>query len=110
MRVSLADVRVSTIKAAAIAATSSPYSAEFESSLPLGGLDGTLRRRFREQDLTGKVRLKTGRLDGVFAMAGYVRAQSGRNYVVVAIQNHADAHRGPGEEAQSDFIRWVFQQ
>ena len=95
---------------ALLAANSSIYSAEFISSLPLAGLDGTLRRRFQDEGLTGRMHLKTGRLTGVFAMAGYLRAQSGREYVVVAIQNHSDAHRGPGEEAQSEFLRWVYQQ
>jgi D-alanyl-D-alanine carboxypeptidase/D-alanyl-D-alanine-endopeptidase (penicillin-binding protein 4) len=93
-----------------LAANNSIYSAEFVSSLPLAGLDGTLRRRFKDEGLTGRMHLKTGRLTGVFAMAGYLRAHSGREYVVVAIQNHPDAHRGPGEEAQSEFLRWVYQQ
>lgn len=93
-----------------MAARDSVYSAEFVSSLPLAGLDGTLRKRFLEEDLKGHMHLKTGRLDGVFAMAGYIRARSGREYVVVAIQNHPNAHRGPGEETQSEFLRWVFQQ
>ena len=91
-------------------ARNSVYGAEFVSSLPLAGLDGTLRKRFRDEDLTGHMHLKTGRLEGVFAMAGYIRARSGRDYVVVAIQNYPDAHRGPGEEAQSEFLRWVFRQ
>jgi D-alanyl-D-alanine carboxypeptidase/D-alanyl-D-alanine-endopeptidase (penicillin-binding protein 4) len=95
---------------ALLAANESIYNAEFISSLPLAGLDGTLRRRFKNEGLTGRMHLKTGRLNGVFAMAGYLRARSGREYVVVAIQNYADAHRGPGEEAQSEFLRWVYEQ
>ena len=95
---------------ALLAAHDGIYSAEFISSLPLAGLDGTLRRRFQDEGLTGRMHLKTGRLTGVFAMAGYLRAQSGREYVVVAIQNYADAHRGPGEEAQREFLRWVYRQ
>jgi D-alanyl-D-alanine carboxypeptidase/D-alanyl-D-alanine-endopeptidase (penicillin-binding protein 4) len=95
---------------ALLAANESIYNAEFISSLPLAGLDGTLRRRFKDEGLTGRMHLKTGRLNGVFAMAGYLRARSGHEYVVVAIQNYTDAHRGPGEEAQSEFLRWVYQQ
>lgn len=93
-----------------LTAHDSLYSAEFIASLPLAGLDGTLRKRFLNEGLTGHMHLKTGRLSGVFAMAGYIRARSGREYVVVAIQNHADAHRGPGEELQSEFLRWVYRQ
>jgi len=93
-----------------LAADDSIYRAEFVSSLPLAGVDGTLRRRFQDEGLTGRMHLKTGRLSGVFAMAGYVRAQSGRRYVVVTIQNYANAHRGPGEEAQTALLRWVYGQ
>lgn len=95
---------------ALLAANAGLYNAEFISSLPLAGLDGTMRRRFKDEDLTGRMHLKTGRLNGVFAMAGYLRARSGNEYVVVAIQNYEDAHRGPGEEAQSEFLRWVYLQ
>ncbi len=89
------------------AAHQSPFKAEFESSLPIAGLDGTLRKRFRNQELTGRMHIKTGRLNGVFAMAGYLRSRAGDEYIVVAVQNFADAHRGSGEEAHSELLRWV---
>ncbi len=91
-----------------LAARHSQYQAEFESSLALAGLDGTMRRRFRNSDLTGRLRIKTGRLDGVFAMAGYVMSRDGSRYAVAAMQNHPDAHRGPGEEALSALLRWIY--
>lgn len=93
-----------------LAARASDFGAEFQSSLALAGLDGTMRRRFRNDTLTGRMHMKTGRLNGVFAMAGYVRSESGNEYVVVAMQNHPDAHRGPGEEAHSALLRWVYSQ
>ena len=92
------------------AAHQSPFKAEYESSLALAGLDGTMRRRFRNEELTGRMHLKTGRLNGVFAVAGFLISQSGREYVVVAIQNENDAHRGPGEEAHGELLRWVHDQ
>ena len=93
-----------------LTAHDSAYRAEFVASLPLAGLDGTLRKRFQDEGLTGRMHLKTGRLTGVFAMAGFIRAESGRHFVVVAFQNHENAHRGPGEEALSEFLRWVYRQ
>lgn len=93
-----------------LAGYDSPYRSEFESSLALAGLDGTMRRRFRDDQLTGRMHIKTGRLSGVFAMAGYLRAASGRDFVVVAMQNHPQAHRGPGEEAHTALLRWVYAQ
>ena len=70
-----------------LAADDSDFRAEFVSSLPLSGMDGTMRRRFRDAELAGRMHIKTGRLDDVFAMAGFVRSRSGREFVVVAIQN-----------------------
>lgn len=90
-------------------ASDSPYQAEFISSFALAGLDGTLRRRFTQEDLRGRVHLKTGRLDDVFAMAGYVHSRSGRQFIVVGIQNSKGAHRGPGEEAETALVRWVYE-
>ena len=90
-------------------ASDSRYQAEFISSFALGGLDGTLRRRFTQEDLRGRVHLKTGRLDDVFAMAGYVYSRSGRQFIVVGIQNSKGAHQGPGEEAETALVRWVYE-
>jgi serine-type D-Ala-D-Ala carboxypeptidase/endopeptidase (penicillin-binding protein 4) len=87
-----------------------PWAAEFISSLALAGLDGTLRKRFVEEDLTGQMHLKTGRLKNVYATAGYVHARSGRDYVVVILQNYNKADNGPGEEAQTALLRWVYEQ
>lgn len=93
-----------------LAAAASDFRAEFVSSLPLAGMDGTMRGRFRNTELAGRMHIKTGRLDDVFAMAGFVHSRSGRDFVVVAIQNDTDAHRGLGEEAQSALLKWVYQQ
>lgn len=87
----------------------SPYMPEFLSSLSLSGLDGTLARRFRDDPLTGKAHIKTGRLDDVAAIAGYLQSRSGNRYAVVALQNHTDVHRGPGEEVQAALLRWLYE-
>ncbi len=88
----------------------SPYAPEFMASLSLGGLDGTTRGRFDASPAAGVMHLKTGRLDHVSAVAGYVRAGSGRTYVVAVAMNHDDAHRGPGQELEEAVLRFALAQ
>ncbi|GAA6118848.1 D-alanyl-D-alanine carboxypeptidase/D-alanyl-D-alanine-endopeptidase [Acidovorax sp. FG27] len=71
------------------AAWASPAMPELMASLPIVGVDGTLRRT--QGRATGSAHLKTGTLRDVTAMAGYVHAASGRRYVLVALVNHANA-------------------
>jgi D-alanyl-D-alanine carboxypeptidase/D-alanyl-D-alanine-endopeptidase (penicillin-binding protein 4) len=82
---------------------------EYLSSLSLSGMDGTLARRFRSSPLTGKAHIKTGSLDDVSAIAGYLQGRSGSRYIVVALQNHPEIHRGPGEEVQEALLKWVYE-
>ena len=86
-----------------------PYMPEYLASMSLSGLDGTLRRRFAGTELIGKAHLKTGSLDHVTAIAGYLQSREGRRYAVVALQNHEDIHRGPGEEVQEALLRWLYE-
>lgn len=83
---------------------------EYLASMSLTGLDGTLSRRFRRGDLVGKAHLKTGSLDHVTAIAGYLQSRSGRRFAVVVLQNFEDVHRGPGEEVQEALLRWLYEQ
>ena len=87
-----------------------PYMPEYLSSMSLTGLDGTLSRRFRKSNLVGKAHLKTGSLDHVAAIAGYLQGRSGRRYAVVVMQNYDDVHRGPGDEIQETLLRWLYEQ
>ena len=87
-------------------AQASPFGAEFMASMSIGGLDGTARRRFTDRE-AGRVHVKTGRLDHVTALAGYVHAANGRTYVVSAMVNATDAHRGPGRELLNELVSWV---
>ena len=70
------------------AAWASPVMPELLASLPIVGVDGTLRR---SNSRAGTAHLKTGSLRDVMAVAGYVHAASGRRYVLVAMVNHAGA-------------------
>jgi serine-type D-Ala-D-Ala carboxypeptidase/endopeptidase (penicillin-binding protein 4) len=65
-----------------------PLMSELMSSLPISGVDGTLRRARMS---TGRAHLKTGSLRDVAALGGYVLSNSGRRYVFVALVNHEQA-------------------
>ena len=86
----------------------SPYMPEFLSSMSLIGLDGTSRKRHRKSAMSGRAHVKTGRLDDVTAMAGYVLAKDGRRYVMVVMQNGKGVHRGGGEAVQDALLKWVY--
>jgi D-alanyl-D-alanine carboxypeptidase/D-alanyl-D-alanine-endopeptidase (penicillin-binding protein 4) len=86
-----------------------PYMPEYASSLPLSGLDGTLSRRFRGSPIAGNAHLKTGSLDHVAAIAGYLQSRKGRRFAVAVLQNYTDVHRGPGDEVQEAVLRWLYE-
>lgn len=88
----------------------SQYMAEFVASLPINGIDGTMRNRLRNERMRGNMHIKTGSLDEVSAVAGYVTAQSGKQYTVVGMLNHPLADRGPGVELMDALLTWVYEQ
>jgi PBP4 family serine-type D-alanyl-D-alanine carboxypeptidase len=103
--------REERISAAALArvlvsAWHSPFQPEFLASLPLAGIDGTLRSRLRDV-AAGSVRLKTGTLAGVSAIAGFVTAADGESYVTVSIVNDARADSGAAEPVHAAVIHFA---
>ena len=60
-------------------------------SLPILGLDGTLKKRLSEPVSQGMAYLKTGSLEGVSSIAGYVQDAQGKRYVLVMMVNHPHA-------------------
>ena len=75
---------------------------ELMSSLPINGLDGTLRR---SRATPGRAHLKTGSLRDVAGVAGYVLSDSGRRYVLVAIINHPNANAA--RPALDALVQWT---
>jgi len=96
----------STLGSLLVAAWGHRYMPEFAASMPVSGEDGTLRRRLGGST-AGYAHMKTGRLQDVSSIAGYVQARSGRRYAVVVLHNDKDVHRGPGQELQDALVRWV---
>lgn len=59
-------------------AAGQPWGAAWRTTFPVGGVDGTLARRFRGTPLEGRVFAKTGSLNATNALSGYMTARSGR--------------------------------
>ncbi|HEY3849946.1 MAG TPA: D-alanyl-D-alanine carboxypeptidase/D-alanyl-D-alanine-endopeptidase [Steroidobacteraceae bacterium] len=88
------------------AAYHSRWAPEFIASLPLAGIDGTLRSRMQDT-AAGSVRLKTGHLDGVTAVAGYVIGASGKTYVLVSFINDTRSDYGAGDPVHGALVDWI---
>lgn len=86
-------------------AAHSPFAAELETSLPILGMDGSVKKRFKDSEIAGYAHLKTGTLEGVKSIAGYVKAHSGKQWIVVFIINHPNA--ASGQDAQDALIEWL---
>jgi len=81
----------------------SPVMPELMASLPISGVDGTLRRV--KSRVAGSAHLKTGSLNNVVAIAGFVHTASGKRQVLVAIVNHPNANAArPALEA---LVEWA---
>jgi D-alanyl-D-alanine carboxypeptidase/D-alanyl-D-alanine-endopeptidase (penicillin-binding protein 4) len=102
------SARISALEMATLLrfAYRSRWAPEFLASLPLAGVDGTLRNRM-QKTAPGSVRLKTGHLDGVTAVAGYVTGASGKTYVLVSFINDARSDSGAGEPVHAALVDWI---
>jgi D-alanyl-D-alanine carboxypeptidase/D-alanyl-D-alanine-endopeptidase (penicillin-binding protein 4) len=89
-----------------IAADASKVREEFASSLAVAAVDGTVQRRFQNGTVAGQALLKTGSLEGVRGLAGYVIDAEGRRWIVTALINHANAARG--SPALDFLVQWVY--
>jgi len=85
-------------------AWASSHMSELMSSLPVTGLDGTMKRSKAQ----ASAHLKTGSLRDVAGVAGFVDTASGKRLVVVAILHHANANAA--RPALDAMIDWAGQQ
>lgn len=83
--------------------------AEFASSLAIGGRDGTLWARFRDEDQVGKLRGKTGTLNGVHCLAGYVLGGDGERYAFAFLVNDLPYSIARARQAHDRFADLMFE-
>lgn len=105
------SARISPAALVALLETASqgPHFAVYYESLAMAGEEGTLkkmRRRSPGNAALGRAKLKTGTLDDVKAIAGYVQGQSGQLYALAAVINHPSrAHAG--QAALDALLDWL---
>lgn len=88
----------------------STFASEFKASLPLAGYDGSARRYFRDVATKGKLRLKTGRLKHVRAIAGFAETPDNKTWIVVILQNHSSTKLTPDYSVHEGVIDWLYSQ
>ena len=84
-----------------------PSSDIFMRSLPISGVDGTLENQYKTDLLTSRLKLKTGTLDGVSGLAGFVTGLSGTEYVLVFLHNDIPDHPYKISSFREGLLNWV---
>jgi D-alanyl-D-alanine carboxypeptidase/D-alanyl-D-alanine-endopeptidase (penicillin-binding protein 4) len=84
----------------------SPNYSVFYASLPVAGVDGTLRSRMRNTPLHGNVHAKTGTVSNVRSLSGYLTTAAGEPMVFSMIVNHhAVTSRDADRVAEAALLR-----
>ena len=84
-------------------AGSGDAATEFVAQLSIGGVDGTLHKRFRDAARSiARVRAKTGTLDDAIALSGYVLGPPGKGTIAFAILFNKVSGRGGAARAAAD--------
>lgn len=74
----------------------------FYTSLPVSGIDGTLKSRMSDKPSIGKIHAKTGSVTGACTLAGYVRNKSG-HLLAFAIMNSGAVKMAQSRKFQDAF-------
>jgi D-alanyl-D-alanine carboxypeptidase/D-alanyl-D-alanine-endopeptidase (penicillin-binding protein 4) len=89
------------------AAWRSPVMPEFIASMPVVGVDGTLRR-FKHLSYARQAHIKGGTINGVRAIAGYVLDATGRRWIVACLVNHPKIHNGNAQTIFDALLQWAY--
>jgi D-alanyl-D-alanine carboxypeptidase/D-alanyl-D-alanine-endopeptidase (penicillin-binding protein 4) len=81
-------------------ASQQTWGQAWRATLPVAGVDGTLTARFRNSPLQGKMWAKTGTLNEVNALSGYLTAASGKTLAFSILVNG----RRPGSDAEAQAV------
>jgi serine-type D-Ala-D-Ala carboxypeptidase/endopeptidase (penicillin-binding protein 4) len=69
-----------------------PWGADYISTFPIAGVDGTLENRFKDTAASGRILAKTGSLEHVRAMSGYANTLRGEHLIFTIFGNNNPGH------------------
>jgi len=82
------------------------YGLRWMKTLSIAGVDGTIKRRFRGTVVKNRAWMKTGTLNRVKNIGGYVKSRSGRTYTVVILVNTKQG-RWKAAQLQNNIMKWL---
>lgn len=80
----------------------------FKNSLSIAGEDGTLDRRFRRSKIRGHLFGKTGTLNGVTSLSGYIETKSGKDLIVSILMNFKQKGSGFHKDIQDKIVEYLY--
>jgi D-alanyl-D-alanine carboxypeptidase, serine-type, PBP4 family len=83
----------------------SPWRDTFLETLPIAGIDGTLKNRFKNSPSYQRVQMKSGLLENVRSLSGFIEDDQGKRYAATIIINHENARRC--KEVIDTITNWV---
>jgi serine-type D-Ala-D-Ala carboxypeptidase/endopeptidase (penicillin-binding protein 4) len=87
----------------------SPNALTYRNSLAIAGQSGTLKNRFRDTPVAGRLRGKTGFLSGATALSGYLEAPDYSPLVLSILINHFDQPLGEIQGAIDEIVNLLAQ-
>ncbi len=88
-------------------AGASRWAPELQASMPIVGVDGTMRNRLKNTAAQERARMKTGTLRNAYAVAGYVRDAADQPLVVVAMLNDEKVQGKTARAVLDAVIEWA---
>jgi len=84
------------------------YATDYENSLAIAGIDGSLKGRFGKSPMVNNFKGKTGFISGTRAISGYFKAASGNNFTVSLMTNHFNAPVGSIDKLHETILQNIY--